>query len=159
MGSSQVTTESSTVLLVIEHLRPIGLLAEWAKVFLFQLKSLYWETFRDFELTWLKAGEDGVYPTGGKAGPAQPPYQIVLRISKQCCVKPWEAQLGCHSGSGQDSLKPIPGLLPLRDGANVKSDLWKVHLSININIMNIRDAKYIHSWFLRKTKTKDSLLC
>lgn len=110
MGSSQVTTESSMVLLVIEHLRPIGLLVELGQGVPVSVKE---SVLRDIHRLWadLKAEEDGVYPTGGKAGPTQPLYQIVLRISKQCCVKPWEAQPDCHSGSGQDSLKLIPGLL------------------------------------------------
>lgn len=123
MGSSQVTAESSMDLLVIEHLSPTGRLVERAKVFLFQLKRLYWETFRDSELTW-KQERMVSTPLVGKQDLHSLQYQIVLRISKQCCVKPWEAQLSCHSGSGQDSLKAYPRpLTPQRWG---KCEMWPV---------------------------------
>ncbi len=127
MGSSQMTAESS-MLLVIEHLSPTGRLVERAKVFLFQLKRLHWEMFRDSELTWKQDGIAST-PLVGKQNLHSLQYQIVLRISRQCCVKPWEAQLGCHSGSGQDSLKAYPRpLTPQRWG---KCEMWPVKGLIN----------------------------
>ncbi len=111
----------SSMLLVIEHLSPPDAWWSGPRLFLFQLKRLHWEMIRDS--SWPER-QDGIAstPLVGKQNLHSLQYQIVLRISRQCCVKPWEAQLGCHSGSGQDSLKAYPRpLTPQRWG---KCEMW-----------------------------------
>lgn len=128
MGPSQVTTESTTVLLVIEHLRPTGMLIEQAKVFLFQLKRLYWETLRD---SVLKAGDDGVNPTGGKAGPTEPPVSDSAQDKQTvlCQAVGSSARLSQWIRTGQFKAYPRP--LGPQGWVNVKSDLWKWPVSFN----------------------------
>ncbi len=64
-------TAESSMLLVIEHLSPptLGGAGQGVPV------SVKEAALRDDQRLWadLKAGWDSVYPTGGKAEPAQPP--------------------------------------------------------------------------------------